>query len=92
MTRITPSRKHIMCIDVYRTYKDGDESKNIINSLENERISSEREEASQTEWNITEGEPSGKKHYGEIICCIPQCYNNNLRNKELSYYVIPKDK
>ena len=51
--------------------KKMDESKKIINSLENERISSEREEASRTESNITDGELSCRKHYGGITCCIP---------------------
>ena len=29
---------------------------------------------------------------GGITCCVPHCYNNSKRNKELSFYVIPKDK
>ena len=28
---------------------------------------------------------------GGFTCCVPQCYNNFKRNKELSFYVIPKD-
>ena len=26
---------------------------------------------------------------GGITCCVPQSFNNSLRNPELSYYVIP---
>ena len=26
---------------------------------------------------------------GGIMCCVPECFNNSLRNPELSYYVIP---
>ena len=29
---------------------------------------------------------------GGIACCVPQCYNNNKRNKDLSFYVIPNKK
>ena len=29
---------------------------------------------------------------GGITCCVPHCFNNSKRNKELSFYVIPKDK
>ena len=28
---------------------------------------------------------------GGITCCVPNCFNNSIRNKELSFYVIPKD-
>ena len=27
-----------------------------------------------------------------FTCCVPQCYNNSKRDKDLSFYVIPKDK
>ena len=30
-------------------------------------------------------------HSGGGITCVPNCYNNSKRNKELSFYVIPKD-
>ena len=30
-----------------------------------------------------------KKSYGGITCCVPLCYNNNLRNRDLSFYCIP---
>ena len=33
-----------------------------------------------------------KYNYGGITCCVPECYNNNKRNKDLSFYVIPADK
>ena len=26
---------------------------------------------------------------GDITGCVPECFNNSLRNPELSYYVIP---
>ena len=29
---------------------------------------------------------------GGITCCVPHCFNNSKRNKELSFYVIPKEK
>ena len=29
---------------------------------------------------------------GGITCCVPECFNNSLRNPELSYYVIPNGK
>ena len=29
---------------------------------------------------------------GGFTCCVPQCYNNSKRDKDLSFYVIPKDK
>ena len=28
---------------------------------------------------------------GGITCCVPHCYNNSKKRKELSYYVIPKE-
>ena len=28
---------------------------------------------------------------GGFTCCVPLCYNNSKRNKDLSFYVIPKD-
>ena len=28
---------------------------------------------------------------GGFTCCVPQCYNNSKVNKDLSFYVIPKD-
>ncbi|XP_057291809.1 uncharacterized protein LOC130614396 [Hydractinia symbiolongicarpus] len=28
---------------------------------------------------------------GGFTCCVPLCYNNSKRNRELSFYVIPKD-
>ena len=42
---------------------------------------------------VAEGEPAGKRtNYGGITCRVPQCYNNNKRNKDLSFYVIPNKK
>ena len=36
--------------------------------------------------------PKSKYHIGGgITCCVPTCFNNSVRNKELSFYVIPKD-
>ncbi len=32
-----------------------------------------------------------KNSGGGITCCVPLCYNNSKRNKELQFYVIPKD-
>ena len=29
---------------------------------------------------------------GGITCCVPHCFNNSKTNKELSFYVIPKEK
>ena len=31
-------------------------------------------------------------NYGGITCCVPQCYNNNKRNRDLLFYVIPAKK
>jgi hypothetical protein len=28
---------------------------------------------------------------GGIICCVPNCFNNSIWNKDLCFYVIPKD-
>eukprot|EP00794_Sanderia_malayensis_P005136 gene5136-biopygen4188 len=36
-------------------------------------------------------ENSSKNSGGGITCCVPLCYNNSKRNKELQFYVIPKD-
>ena len=37
---------------------------------------------------VAEGEPAGKRtNYGGITC-----YNNNKRNKDLSFYAIPNNK
>ena len=30
-----------------------------------------------------------KKSYGGITCCVPLCYNDNFRNRDLSFYCIP---
>ena len=36
--------------------------------------------------------PKSKYHTGGgITCCVPNCFNNSVRNKELSFYVIPRD-
>ena len=36
--------------------------------------------------------PKSKYHIGGgITCCVTTCFNNSVRNKELSFYVIPKD-
>ena len=41
---------------------------------------------------VSENENSKKRSRGGgITCCVPQCYNNWKRNKNLSFYVIPKD-
>ena len=29
---------------------------------------------------------------GGCTCCVPNCFNNSKRNKNLSFYVIPKEK
>ena len=39
-----------------------------------------------------EGQPRKKSVVGRITCCVPECFNNSLRNPELSYYVIPNEK
>ena len=46
------------------------------------------------EINNTEPESGVKRLYnfGGITCCVPLCYNNNKRNNELSFYVIPSEK
>ena len=36
--------------------------------------------------------PKSKYYTGAgITCCVPNCFNNSVRNKELSFYVIPRD-
>ena len=36
--------------------------------------------------------PKSKYHIGSgSTCCIPTCFNNTVRNKEFSFYVIPKE-
>ena len=36
-------------------------------------------------------ESSSTSRGGGITCCVPLCYNNSRRNKDLSFYVIPHD-
>ena len=36
--------------------------------------------------------PKSKYHLGGgITCCVPTCFNNSVKNKELFFYVVPKD-
>ena len=36
--------------------------------------------------------PKSKYHLGgSITCCVSTCFNNSVKNKELSFYVIAKD-
>ena len=46
--------------------------------------------AQQTE-NLSETVKSKTSAAGGFICCVRLCYNNSKRNKDLSFYVIPKD-
>ena len=60
-------------------------SSNVDYTFQLEPVSSGSAEA--------EGEPAGKRtNHGGITCCVPQCYNSNKRNKDLSFYVIPNKK
>ena len=62
-------------------------SSNVDYTFQLEPVSSGSGEA------VPEGEPAGKRtNYGGITCCVPQCYNNNKRNKDISFYVIPNKK
>ena len=46
--------------------------------------------AQQTE-NLSESVKSKTSAGGGFTYCVPLCYNNSKRNKDLSFYVIPKD-
>ena len=35
---------------------------------------------------------SSKNKGGGYTCCVPLCYNNSKRNRDLSFYVIPSEK
>ena len=59
--------------------------------ISNDTISCDKLITHSIKENITVESTTTTKYRGGITCCDPLCNNNSLKNKNLSFYIIPKE-